>query len=327
MGRFVAIMVSPAGLVREAGRVGGREIQLSGMRCIESETTPLGLIAGEGEFPRLVANGARAQGRKVAVIALRGSADPQLREFADWFRWRGVARLGSWIRAFRRLGCREIVMAGRVRKADMFAGPRWLQWLQYLPDLTSIRVWYVHARDKRNDTLLGAVADELARRGMTLIDSTRYCPEALAAEGVLTPFDPPRRAVEDADFAWPLARQIAALDIGQSVAVKEREIIAVEAIEGTDKLIERAGALCPQGGWTLVKLAKPDQDMRFDVPTVGPQTIENLAAARAASLVIEAGKTLVLERERVLELAAKYRIAIVGRGEERESRAAVADGT
>ena len=218
-------------------------------------------------------------------------------------------------------------MAGRVRKADMFAGPRWLQWLQYLPDLTSIRVWYVHARDKRNDTLLGAVADELARRGMTLIDSTRYCPEALAAEGVLTPFDPPRRAVEDADFAWPLARQIAALDIGQSVAVKEREIIAVEAIEGTDKLIERAGALCPQGGWTLVKLAKPDQDMRFDVPTVGPQTIEKLAAARAVSLVIEAGKTLVLERERVLELAAKYRIAIVGRGEKGESRAAVSDDT
>jgi hypothetical protein len=130
---------------------------------------------------------------------------------------------------------------------------------------------------------------------------------------VLTPLPPPPRVRDDADFAWPIARQVAALDIGQSVAVKEREIIAVEAIEGTDQLIERAGRLCPQGGWTLVKVAKPSQDMRFDVPTVGPQTIENLHAARAAGLVIEAGKTIILEREKMLELATKYRVAVIGR--------------
>jgi DUF1009 family protein len=275
---------------------------------------PLGLIAGEGELPKLVARGAHASGRSVAVIALRGCADPGLRELADTFCWRGIVQLGRWIRALKRAGCREVVMAGRVRKSRMFAGPRWLQWLQYLPDWTSIRVWYFHARDKRNDALLGAVADELQRRGLTLIDSTRYCPEALAAAGVLTPGDPPRGVREDADFAWPLAKQIAALDIGQAVAVKEREIIAVEAIEGTDKLIERAGELCPAGGWTLVKVAKPNQDMRFDVPAIGPQTIENLHRARAAALVVEAGKTIVLERERTLGLARQYRIAVIGRG-------------
>jgi UDP-2,3-diacylglucosamine hydrolase len=277
------------------------------------DVTPLGLIAGEGELPRLVARGARAAGRRIAVVALRGSADPGLRELADRFCWRGVVQLGRWIRALRRAGCREVIMAGRVRKAQMFAGPRWLQYLRYLPDLTSIRVWYVHARDKRNDSLLGAVADELARRGLTLIDSTRYCPEALAPAGVLTPGEPPRRILDDAEFAWPLAREIARLDIGQAVAVKEREIIAVEAIEGTDQLIARAGALCPQGGWTLVKLAKPNQDMRFDVPTIGPQTIENLHAARAAGLVVEAGKTILLERERLLALAAQHHIAVIAR--------------
>jgi len=282
---------------------------------LSSSQTPLGLIAGEGELPRLVARGARAAGRSVAVIALRGCADPGLRELADTFCWRGIVQLGRWIRALRRAGCREVVMAGRVRKARMFAGPRWLQWLQYLPDWTSIRIWYFHARDKRNDALLGAVADELQRRGLTLIDSTRYCPEALAAAGVLTRENPPRGVREDAEFAWPLAKQIAALDIGQAVAVKEREIIAVEAIEGTDKLIERAGELCPAGGWTLVKVAKPNQDMRFDVPTIGPQTIENLHRARAAGLVIEAGKTIILERERTLGLARQYRIAVIGRSD------------
>jgi hypothetical protein len=282
---------------------------------IAPNATPLGLVAGEGELPKLVARGARAAGRSVAVVALRGCADPALRELADTFRWRGIVQLGRWIRVFKKAGCREVVMVGRVRKARMFAGPRWLQWLQYLPDLTSIRVWYFHARDKRNDSLLGAVADEMARRGLTLVDSTKYCPEALAPAGVLTPFEPSRAVLDDAEFAWPLAKQIAALDIGQSVAVKEREIIAVEAIEGTDKLIERAGELCRAGGWTLVKVAKPNQDMRFDVPTIGARTIDNLKRNRAAAVVIEAGKTLLLERERLLELAKQYRIAVIGRAD------------
>jgi DUF1009 family protein len=276
-------------------------------------SSPLGLIAGEGEFPKLVARGARASGRRVAVIGLRGAADAELRELADRFCWRGVAQLGRWIRALRRAGCREVIMAGRVRKAQMFAGPRWLQYLQYLPDLTSIRVWYFHARDKRNDALLGAVADEMQRKGLTLIDSTTYCREALAPAGVLTAFQPPAGVLQDADFAWPIAKEIARLDIGQSVAVKEREIIAVEAIEGTDRLIERAGQLCPQGGWTLVKVAKPNQDMRFDVPTIGPQTIENLKRAGSAGLIIEAGKTLILERDHMLELAGRHRVAVIAR--------------
>lgn len=279
-------------------------------------TTPsLGLIAGAGDLPRLVALGARQAGLRLAIVGLRGWADPGLRELADHFAWRGVAQLGGWIRTLRAAGCREVIMVGRVRKADMFALPRWRQWLLYVPDWTSLRVWYFRAADKRNDSLLRAVADELQRNGITMIDSTRYCPEALAQPGVLTEFEPPARVRDDAEFAWPIARQIGALDIGQAVAVKEREILAVEAIEGTDALIERAGALCPAGGWTLVKLAKPNQDMRFDVPTIGPKTIENLHRARAAGLVVEAGKTLILERETTVALANRLRIALIGRGD------------
>jgi len=279
---------------------------------LATSRSPLGLIAGEGEFPKLVARGARAAGRPVAIVALRGAADAELRDLAERFCWRGFVQVGRWIRALRRAGCREVIMAGRVRKTQMFAGPRWLQYLQYLPDLTSIRLWYFHAPDKRNDSLLAAVAEEMQRKGLTLIDSTTYCRQALAPLGVLTPFPPPAAVLEAADFAWPIAKEIARLDIGQSVAVKEREIIAVEAIEGTDRLIERAGQLCPQGGWTLVKVAKPNQDMRFDVPTIGPRTIENLKRARARGLVIEAGKTLILERERLLELAGKS-ISVIAR--------------
>ena len=286
-----------------------------------SDPTPLGLIAGQGELPLLVARNARAAGRRVATVAIRGWADPRLRELSDGFCWRGVVQLGRWIRALRAAGCREVVLAGGVRKADMFAGPRWRQWLRYAPDLTSIRVWYFRARDKRNDTLLRAVAEELGRRGLTLIDSTRYIPEALAEEGLLTPGgarparEAPAGVRADADFAWPLIKRIGELDIGQSIAVKEREVLAVEAIEGTDRLIARAGELCPQGGWTLIKVAKPNQDLRFDVPTIGPRTIENLSAARAAGLVVEAGKTILLEKARTLELARRLGIAVLGRAD------------
>ena len=277
---------------------------------------PLGLVAGAGQLPLLVARGARAAGRRLAIVGLRGWAAPELRELADVFAWRGVVRLGGWLRTLRGAGCREAIMVGRVRKADMFALPRWRQWLLYLPDLTSIRVWYFGTRDKRNHSLLRAVATEMQRQGVPLIDSTHYCQDALAQPGVLTPGSPPRRVLDDAEWAWPLLKQVAALDIGQALAVKEREVIAVEAIEGTDALIGRAGELCPAGGWTLVKAAAHQQDMRFDVPTIGPDTIENLNAARAAGLVIEAGKTLILDRERTLTLAARYHIAVIARPSE-----------
>lgn len=275
----------------------------------------LGLIAGEGEFPKLVLAGARRAGLRVVVVGLRDCCPPEVREAADVYYEAGIARLGRWIRVLRREGVGRAVMAGRVKKTRMLELPWWRQWLAYLPDWTSIKVWYFSAKDRRNDNLLRAVADEMLAKGIELIDSTAYCTEALAEEGTLTARGLNDAQTADAELGWRIAKEMGRLDVGQSVAVKDKDVIAVEAIEGTDAMIERAGALCKSGGWTLVKTAKPDQDMRFDVPTIGPGTIEKLAAARAAALVIEAGKTLLFRKEDTLTLADRLGIVIVARRE------------
>ena len=278
-----------------------------------NEQAPLGLIAGQGRFPFLVADGARRAGRKVVVIALRGQADAGLADHADVMRRAGVARLGSWIRLLRREGVTRAVMAGRVRKSRMHGRFRHLR---YLPDLTSFRVWYRQMRDKRNDTLLGAVADEMAKNGIVLESSVAYCMDQLADRGCMTLRHPSARQLADAQFGWAMAKELGRLDIGQAVAVKERDIIAVEAIEGTDGMIERAGHLCPSGGWTLVKTAKPNQDMRFDVPAVGPDTIRNLRNHGAKLLVVEAAKTLLVDKLETLALADDLGVVVLGMTDE-----------
>jgi DUF1009 family protein len=269
----------------------------------------IGLIAGAGRFPFLVAQGARQAGHEVVVVGLRGLADPSLRELADRFYWSGVVRLGRWIRIFRREGVSRAIMAGSVRKREMYGRFRLLR---YLPDWTTIRLWFFVAADKRNDTLLRAAADEMQRKGVTLSNSVEFCADHLARPGVMTRLQPSAAQRKDAEFGWRIAKEIGRLDIGQAVAVKEQEVIAVEAIEGTDDMIRRAGALCRSGGWTLVKVAKPDQDMRFDVPTVGVNTIENLHANGAGMLVIEAGKTLMVDREKVIAAADRLGIVVLG---------------
>lgn len=269
----------------------------------------IGLIAGAGRFPFLVAQGARQAGHEVVIVGLRGLADPALRELADRFYWSGVVRLGRWIRVFRREGVSRAIMAGSVRKREMYGRFRLLR---YLPDWTTIRLWFFVAADKRNDTLLRAAADEMQRKGVTLSNSVEFCPDHMARAGVMTRRQPSAAQRKDAEFGWRIAKEIGRLDIGQSVAVKEQEVIAVEAIEGTDDMIRRTGSLCRSGGWTLVKVAKPDQDMRFDVPTVGVNTIENLHANGAGMLVIEAGKTLMVDREKVVEAADRLGIVLMG---------------
>jgi hypothetical protein len=277
----------------------------------------LGLIAGEGSFPRHVLRGAKAAGLRVVVVGLRGSHDRSIREGADAFYVAGIAKLGRWIRIFRREGVTRAIMAGGVRKRRMLELPLWRQWLAYLPDWASIKVWFFAASDRRNDTLLAAVAHEMSRQGVELVDSTQYCRDAMAVEGLMT-----RKALSagqqaDADLGWRIAREMGRLDVGQAVAVKDLDVIAVEAIEGTDAMIERAGQLCRSGGWTLVKVAKPNQDMRFDVPTIGPDTIERLAQAGARALVVEADKTLCLERDKVIALANELGLTVVSRSDSR----------
>jgi DUF1009 family protein len=272
----------------------------------------LGLIAGAGRFPFMVLAGAKGAGCRVTVVGLRGLADPALAAQADRFRWSGLARLGHWIRLLKRDGARQVVLAGSVKKTSMYG--RW-RLLRLLPDWTSLRLWFLELSDKRNDTVLSAVADEFARHGIIMQDCVAYSADHLAPEGVLTRRQPSASQREDADFGWRIAKEMGRLDIGQSVAVKETEVIAVEAIEGTDRMIERAGALCPRGGWSLIKVAKPDQDMRFDVPTVGPETIANLKRHGAAVLVIEAGKTVLVDREKMVADADKAGIAVLSRSD------------
>lgn len=271
---------------------------------------PLGLIAGEGVFPLLVARGARAAGRPVVCAALAGCAWPELQEYCNHFRWVGVARLSQWIRFLKSHGCRQAIMVGRVPKARMYS--RW-RYLQYIPDARTARVWFSALRhDKSVSAVLRAVSDELAREGIVLIDSTRYCAEHLATAGVMTKRKPTDRQWQDIRFGWELCRKLSRLDIGQAIAVLDKDVIAVEALEGTNAMIERAGQLCRTGGWTLIKVANTHEDMRLDVPTIGTTTIEKLHAARAGCVVLEAGKTVILEKQKVLELANRYRIAVVG---------------
>ncbi len=269
---------------------------------------PLGIIAGAGRFPFLVAEGAHKAGRPVVIVALRGLASPDLRRQADRFYWSGVVRLGRWIRLFRRAAVREAIMAGSVRKSEMYGRFRMLK---YLPDWTSIRLWFFEVADRRNDTLLRATADRMQREGITLTNSVQYCRDHLPAPGILTKSQPTSVLRQDIEFGWHIAREMGRLDIGQSIAVKEREVIAVEAIEGTDRMIERAGQLCRHGGWTLIKTAKPNQDLRFDVPTVGPDTIENLHRNGGKALVFEAGITLAIDLDKMIALADRYGMVVV----------------
>ena len=271
---------------------------------------PLGLIAGEGIFPFLVARGARACGKKIICVGLHGSVDPMIANEVDAFRKVSVARPSSWIKSFRKHGVTEAIMVGRVVKTRMYS--RWA-WLHNIPDIRAARIWLTRLRhDKRPFAMLNATADMLEEEGIRLIDSTTYTQDQLVTPGVLTRTQPSDVQMLDARHGWELCRQISALDIGQSIAIRHKDVIAVEALEGTNAMIERAGELCKSGGWTLIKVANSHQDMRMDVPTVGIKTIEKLAAAGAKCVVLEAGKTTFLEKEKVLERADRAGIAIVG---------------
>lgn len=272
--------------------------------------TTLGIIAGEGIFPFLVARGARRAGLRVVAIALRGSAWPDLKNEVDVYHPVGVTRLGAWVKALRKHGCDEAILVGRVRKATLYS--RWAL-LQYVPDLRTLRLFVnLVRRDKRDQTLLQSVANELAKEGFALSDSTKYCPQHLASVGVMTRRAPSEQQWSDIRYGYSLCCTISQMQIGQSIAIADQNVLAVEALEGTDRMIERAGSLCRKGGWTLIKVSNTHADMRIDVPSVGLTTIEKLRDAGAGCLVLTPGKTILLEKAKVLELADRLKIAVVG---------------
>ncbi|MHC4326265.1 MAG: LpxI family protein [Planctomycetota bacterium] len=272
----------------------------------------LGLIAGEGRLPFLVAAGAKRAGLRVICVGLAETADRNLADEVDVFYRAAIARPGGWIRRLRKHCVTRTIMVGRVSKGRLFTPWRIVQ---YLPDWRAFRIYYWRLRGKNTqpDSLLCALADELASGGIILENSIMYCKEHLASEGVMTGAQVRASVEGDIEFGWQIVKKLGELDIGQAVAVKEKEVIAVEAIEGTAAMIERAGRLCRSGGWTLIKVSKPQQDMRFDVPCVGPDTIRSLAQNGGKYLVVEAEKTIVIDKPQTIELANKLGITILGR--------------
>jgi DUF1009 family protein len=268
---------------------------------------PIGLIAGNGRFPFLVLQGARSLGHDVTVVGVKEEAFPDLetaaREAGSAFHWVSLGHLGKCIKILKAAGVTRAVMAGQVKHVKIFSG--------IVPDLTLLSV-LTRLKARNTDALISAVADVMADSGIELIDSTAFLEPLLAREGILTDRSPSDEELQDFAFGYRMADAIAALDIGQTIAVKDKAVVAVEAMEGTDEVIARAGRLAGPGA-RIVKVAKPGQDMRFDVPVVGVATIEAMRRAGATALSIDAGKTLLVDGDDVIAAADQADIAIAGR--------------
>jgi DUF1009 family protein len=269
----------------------------------------IGLIAGNGMFPFYFARGAHAQGVRVVAVGLLGEAAPELEAEVEEFTWAGIGQLGKWIKTFKLAGVTRVAMCGGVTKGRMYDK---LARLAALPDWRSIRLWYSKVRSRSDHTVLEAVAQELAEEGIELVSSVLYCPEILAREACYTRRRPDERETRDIEFAWPIAKQVAALQIGQTLVVKDGTVTAVEGVDGTDETLRRGGRLA-RGGAVAVKVAKPGHDERFDIPTIGSETAEVLKEAGVRVLAVEAGKTLVMDEEDLVRKADRFGLTILSR--------------
>ena len=262
-----------------------------------------GLIAGNGRFPFMVLESARERGLDIVVAAIKEETFPEIESCGYPVHWLGLGQLGKLIRVFRKAGVSSAIMAGQVKHAQIFGSS--------LPDLTMIRA-LASLKQKNTDTLIGAIARILEEAGISLLDSTEFLKPNLAAEGTLTRRGLNKRESADLEFGRPVAHKIALMDIGQTIVVRDCAVVAVEAMEGTDAAIRRAGELVNRKDLTVIKVSKPGQDMRFDVPVIGPSTIETMVAAGATALVLDAHRTLLVERRQLIDAADAHRITILG---------------
>ena len=277
-------------------------------------TGKIGLVAGWGRYPVVLAASLKKLGYQVYCVAIKDHADPALRQIVDHSCEMGVAKLGGHLRYFRRHGVSQVALAGKIHKTR-FIGR--FEWVKHFPDLTAIKTFYQHfcsaKKDRKDDTLLTAVVDLAARNDVKIVPATDLVPELLATSGLVAG---PRLGAgqeRDIEFAWTMAKELGRLDIGQTVVVQGQAVLAAEAIEGTDECIRRAGRLCPSGGFTVVKVSKPQQDMRFDVPTIGVSTLQTVAQAGGRVLAIEADKTILLDQSEVVSFAQRHQISLVAR--------------
>lgn len=252
----------------------------------ERPLKPLGIIAGNGQFPLLLASEARQQNRRVVAAAIREETDPSLEKRVARFQWFALGQIKKTIDYFRGEGVEEAVMAGQVKHTQLFK--------KLKLDFTAVKI-LATLRDKKTDTILGAIADEFGKAGIRLIPSTTYLKNHMAPRGQLSKKKPSGDQQKDIEFGFKTAKAIAGLDLGQTVCVKNQAVLAVETMEGTDNCIARAGTLC-DGRFVVVKVSKPRQDIRFDVPVIGPRTLEALQKSHAAVLAVEADKTLFFDK-------------------------------
>jgi DUF1009 family protein/predicted dehydrogenase len=268
----------------------------------------IGLIAGGGQFPILFARAARRQGVSVVAVLLRGEADKRLEAEVDGYTWVSLGKLGQMIETFQKAQVSEAAMAGTVAKTKLYSRIR--------PDWKAVKL-LARMLHKKDDALLRGVAAEMEAHGIRIRPSTIFLPDLLAPPGILTRRKPSMKERQDIQFGWNLGKRMGKLDIGQCILVKDQAVLAVEAIEGTDETIRRGGRL-GRGKAVVVKVSKPAQDLRFDVPAVGLQTIETMMEVGASVLVVEAGKTLMFDREIMIEAADKARIAILSKVDDEE---------
>lgn len=271
------------------------------MHAIEQNTGEWGLIAGNGDFPFLVLEGARSRGIDMAVIAIREEASPALEQASKRLHWISLGELGRGIDLLHREGVKRAVMAGQVKHNKIFSSIR--------PDWRLAKLLF-SLPSKNTNSLIGAVARVLGDEGIELVDSTKFLGSLLPVEGVITRRSPDTAELADIQYGREIAQQIAALDLGQTVVIRDRACVAVEAMEGTDETIERAARIAGGQRLVVVKVSKPRQDMRFDVPVVGPKTIEVMRRSNACALAIDAGRTLLFDREDLIRAADGAGIAI-----------------
>ncbi len=264
--------------------------------------TRIGLIAGNGAFPLMFARAAKKQGIRVVAAAVKGDTSVLIHVMADEVRWFSPGEFKKLFAYFRAHDIRQVLMAGQVNPDHLFR--------KNVPVDEEFQALFKALEDRRCDTIFGAIADRLKAEGMELLDSTFLIKDFLAVKGALTKRSASVEELADIDFGVAIAKEMGGLDVGQTVVVKGKAIVAIEAMEGTDRCILRGGAIAREGA-VVVKMSKPAQDLRFDVPVIGPRTILSMKKVHAACLAIEAGKTIVIDRERTAALADKAGICIV----------------
>ena len=261
-----------------------------------------GLIAGNGKFPLLVLQAARSQGIDMVVAAIKEETFPEIEEHAKTVHWMSLGQLGKLIKTFKSEGVNRAIMAGQVKHKQIFSA--------IMPDMKMLKL-LASVAVKNTDSLIGAVAEMLESEGIYLVDSTLFLQPLLPEPGVITSRAPSEEEMRDLDYGYKIARELGRLDLGQSVAIADSACVAVEAMEGTDAVIERTALLVNGKPFRIVKLAKPNQDLRFDVPVIGPATIRLMAASNATALSIEARKTLMIDRAELIRDANAAGISII----------------